>query len=675
MPRMSRISGASGNRLLVAGAWGAILLATLVTAFLEHRFEATGRSDLLPEGSGVAVVYVIGILVPAGVGTRLALVHPRNPAGWLFLALALSLCWNGFIQDYAAWGTLYHPDSLPFARTAAVYADGGFLIWIVLLGLIVLVTPTGSAPAPRWRVVGWASLAGGLAYYLAIPFRSTPLDSAPFAGMTGPYADSAITPFATPMAFAGLLLAHFALLGAVASFLVRIVHAEDEERRQLRWLLIPAIPFPFMVVGAWFAAHSDNTTLLLFFGLGYVVIIPVCAGLAIEKQRLYDIDRLVSRTVAYTLLSALIVLSYLVVVVSAGIIGGRAVAESIPAAVAATIAAVAAGGFARRRLQDIIDRRFNRRAFTALAIVHQYVREPDEARTIEDVLREASGDSALRVAYWVESSAAWVTEAGEAAPEPDGRAFVVPVRGGGRGAAIVFDPAQCEPAFIAGLASAARPELENARLRAAIQLQLVEVRESRSRIVSAQLEERKRIERDLHDGSQQRLLALALNLRATELAGDSAAALRALPGAVDELQATVRELRDLANGLYPSALEGGGLAAALQQLAARAPIPIRLAVTEQRLPPPVESSAWFIACEALTNVVKHARATAVSLAAALEGGSLVLSIDDDGVGGADSHGHGLRGIADRAEAAGGRLTISERPTGGTSIRAVLPCES
>lgn len=673
MSRMTRVL-ARRNRLLVATVWLVMLGSLVVTVAMERRFSAAGRSDLLPDGAGVAVVYVIALLAPACIGSRLALIHPRNPAGWLFLALALSLCWNGFVQDYAAWGTLYHPGSLPAAHAAATYADGGFLSWIVLLALIVLVTPTGSAPSPRWRIAGWAAATCGVVYYAFIPFRSTPHDTQPFVGMTGPFAGSALAPILTPVVFVALVGAHLALLAAVASFIVRIIHANRDERRQLRWLLIPAIPFPFMVAGAWAAARAENHTLLAALGLGYLVIIPVAAGLAIEKQRLYDVDRLVSRAVAYTLLSALVVVSYLAIVVGAGVVGGRAAAESVPAAVVATIVALSIGGFARRRLQDIIDRRFNRRAFTALELVHGYVREPDDARTIEDVLRDASGDPDLRVSYWVESAVSWVTESGVSAPAPAPAALPVPVREGGPGATIEFDSALAERQFIATLAAAARPELENARLRAAIQLQLVEVRESRARIVSAQLEERKRIERDLHDGSQQRLLALALNLRATELSRDSEAALRALPAAVDELQTTVRELRDLANGLYPSALENGGLAAALQQLAARAPIPVRLAVTEQRLPLPVESSAWFIACESVTNVVKHARATAVSLAAALEGGSLILSIDDDGVGGADSHGQGLRGIADRAEAAGGRLTIAERPTGGTSIRAVLPCE-
>lgn len=285
MSRMTRAL-ARRNRPVVATVWLVMLVSLVVTVAMERRFSVAGRSDLLPGGSGTAVVYVVALLAPACVGSRLALIRPRNPAGWLFLALALSLCWNGFVQDYAAWGTLYHPGSLPAARTAAVYADGGFLSWIVLLTLIVLVTPTGSAPSPRWRMAGWAAAICGVVYYAFIPFRSTPHDTQPFVGMTGPFAGSALAPILTPAVFVALVGAHLALLAAVASFIVRIIHANREERRQLRWLLIPAIPFPFMVAGAWAAARAENHTLLAALGLGYLVIIPVAAGLAIEKRRL-----------------------------------------------------------------------------------------------------------------------------------------------------------------------------------------------------------------------------------------------------------------------------------------------------------------------------------------------------------------------------------------------------
>jgi signal transduction histidine kinase len=305
--------------------------------------------------------------------------------------------------------------------------------------------------------------------------------------------------------------------------------------------------------------------------------------------------------------------------------------------------------------------------------IRTFVAAPAAGVTIESVLAQASGDPALRVAYWNDGRASYVSEQGWPR-EFSGELVGVPGRDGGRGAVIAFDPARAPVELVRRLGRAASPELENARLRAAISLQLEEVRDSRRRILSAQMEERKRIERDLHDGSQQRLLALAMNLRATELGGDPGAAMRALPGAVSEIQATVRELRELANGLYPEALADGGLSAALQEFAARAPMPIELEVTEGRFPPHIESAAWFIACEAIANVVKHAQARTVSVVAEARAPGLVLTIEDDGAGGADPRGHGLRGLADRAEAVGGQLSVNPRVAGGTSIRALLPCE-
>jgi signal transduction histidine kinase len=223
--------------------------------------------------------------------------------------------------------------------------------------------------------------------------------------------------------------------------------------------------------------------------------------------------------------------------------------------------------------------------------------------------------------------------------------------------------------------AAARPELENERLRAALALQLAEVRESRVRIVEAQRQERERIERNLHDGAQQRLLALALELRAAEVSGEPGRARTALRRGVDELQMAIQELRDLANGLRPAALQDGGLAAALDVLANRTPIAVRVTATDRRFEPALEEAAWFIACESVANAVKHARPTGIDIYANADNGCLVLTVADDGSGGADPAGRGLRGIADRAEAAGGRLVVSDRAEGGTMVLAELPCGS
>jgi signal transduction histidine kinase len=240
---------------------------------------------------------------------------------------------------------------------------------------------------------------------------------------------------------------------------------------------------------------------------------------------------------------------------------------------------------------------------------------------------------------------------------------------------VTFDAGRVEPDLVRAAATQATAALDNAGLRAAVALQLVEVRQSRARIAAAQFAERRTIERNLHDGAQQRLLALALQLRAAQLGGDEATLRRAIGAGVGQLQDAVVELRELANGLHPAVLADGGLAAALDDLAARTPVPIKIAISDQRFPPDLEAAAWFIACEAMANAVKHAYPSAIEVDVAARDGLLIVEVRDDGIGGARPAGHGLRGIADRAEAFGGSLAVRTGPGAGTTVRAELPCGS
>ena len=228
------------------------------------------------------------------------------------------------------------------------------------------------------------------------------------------------------------------------------------------------------------------------------------------------------------------------------------------------------------------------------------------------------------------------------------------------------------------LAGDAISELDNVRLRAEVALQLVEVRESRARIIAAQADERRRIERNLHDGAQQRLLALAMQIRASQLhdnvrRDDPQQALLEL--AVGELGAAVRELRELAHGLQPSSLAHGGLGSALDELAGRVPIAVELDAVTGRFDPPAEEALWFVACEAVANVVKYAEAHQIWLALTSDEGRLRLTCRDDGKGGADRNGAGLRGLADRVEAVGGFFAVESTIGIGTTIEAMVPCES
>lgn len=313
-------------------------------------------------------------------------------------------------------------------------------------------------------------------------------------------------------------------------------------------------------------------------------------------------------------------------------------------------------------------------------VVHLEGSSPEELR---DELARALEDPTLEVAFWLPERNGFV--------DADGRPFSVPEDGPKRAvtrleqegeplAVLIHDPTlRDEPKLVEGVAAAARLALQNARLHAEVSAQLAKVKESRSRIVSAADEERRRIERDIHDGAQQRLVALALELRSAQrrLGEDVDPELEGLlASAADELQVAVDELRELAQGIHPGVLVQGGLAAALESLAGRSPIPVVVDATLERFPPEVEGTAYFVASEGLTNVVKHASATKAAIRAARVNGVLVVEIEDDGVGGAaEQNGSGLRGLADRVEAQGGRLRIESAPGSGTRIVGEIPCAS
>ena len=302
---------------------------------------------------------------------------------------------------------------------------------------------------------------------------------------------------------------------------------------------------------------------------------------------------------------------------------------------------------------------------------------------IQDALREALHDPTLEVVFWLAERGEYV--------DADGRTVELPPKGLDRAvtrlehdgeplAALIHDRTlRDEPELIAAAAAAARLALQNARLQAELQAQLAKVKESRARIVAAGDEQRRRIERDLHDGAQQRLVALGLELRSAERKLDERTdsdVQRLIREAAEEVQVAVEELRQLSSGIHPGILTQGGLAVALGALANKAPVPVTVDAHLDRVQPELESTAYFVASEALTNIAKHAHASTASIRACVENGKLVIEVSDDGVGGAATDGGtGLRGLADRVEAQGGRLRIESPSGGGTRIRGEIPCAS
>ncbi len=653
---------------VVIATWGVLVVSAIVTIVFDLRLAAAGRSDLQLL-LAPSVLFLIPIVSTTIIGSALVLRRPQHPVGWLFLLLSISIFIP--VDSYARYGALARPGSLPGAHVVMMISASTFLVWQLLLALILLLTPSGRLTNRITRFIAWSTVVWGVAGIAAGMVRPYTGDYESLGIIRNPMEVSLGADVFYVIRWGGIIAVHLGILAGAVAIIGRFRAARAEERLQLRWLGMATIPFVLFVFAASAVAILEGSLLLLqVLAFCFVAIIPLAVWLAIEQHHLYDIDRLVSRAVTWVVLSAAVIGTYVVVVIFVGQSIGRASDSAIPVAIA-TLAAVSVVGPLRRWIQDALDRRFNRRRFETLARLRAFTREPTPSMTVEQALRTAIGDPSLSVAYWIGERDVWVSEDGlPISPASDG----VTVKRGEEVVGVVnFDGSAVDRPTVEAATSEVLAELENARLRAAIRLQLVEVRESRSRIVEAQQAERHRIERDLHDGAQQQLLGLAMQLRAVEMSGDPERMRVTIATAVDELQAAVRDLRALANGLRPAVLTDGGLAAALDDLAARSPVPVRLETTADRFSPAIEEAAWFIACEAVANAVKHAAPRSVAISACRSDGLLRLVIEDDGVGGADPTGSGLRGIADRAEVAGGRLTVQPRLGHGTIVIAELPC--
>ena len=299
-----------------------------------------------------------------------------------------------------------------------------------------------------------------------------------------------------------------------------------------------------------------------------------------------------------------------------------------------------------------------------------------------DALRRALGDPSLVLLPWSADADAYVDANGRRVDLPvddPGRASTLIEQEGAPVAVLVHDEALLEdPGLVGAVVAAVRLNSDNERLRTELQSQLAEVDASRARILAAGDEERRRIERDLHDGAQQRLVTIALALRLSEarLDADADPGIReTLAQTVKDLGEAIDELRDLARGIHPAILSEAGLQAALESLVDRSPLPVRLDVNLPSEPPaPAAATAYFAVSEALTNVAKHSRATDVLVRVSARTGGLLVEVADDGIGGAASgEGSGLRGMADRVAAAGGALKVESPADGGTHLEVDLPC--
>ena len=651
---------------LLVGAACVLTVGALVGALV------LDQTDPVPESSATdawtVAVIAVALAVNLVVGAVVALARRDNPVGWLFLLLGLVLVLEAPAGEYVEHGPGL-VGTLPGAARVAVVSGSSWVLWFTLVGLILLLTPTGRPLTPRWRAVAWTQAGAGVAaFLLAIP-SAKPLDP-PYDDLRNPMLVDAIQPWADRLGTACIYVIGLGLVASGVSLVLRYRWARGDDRRQLLWLVCAVAPLPLYVVVAFVSSVNGADAVTVLATAGFIALVPVAAGLSVLRYRLYDVERIVSTTVTWVLLSAVLVATYAFVVW----LGARAVPSGpVSPVLSATVGALAAAGLAfplRSHLQDAVDRRFDRRAYDARRVIGAALAAEDAGVDVESVLRDALRDPTLTVAY-PGPDGGWVRADGS----PAGSSGHVDVDRHGRVVArIGFDPGRTDADAVRRAARLAAAELDNTRLRAELARQVGEIAASRERLASAQRRERRRIERDLHDGVQQSLLALAFQLQTAQLGADPERMRRALAEGVAAAQAAVRELRDLANGLHPAALADGGLAAALDDLARRSPVPVRVQVAEERLDAGTEFTAWTVIGEAVVNAQKHAGAHAIDVAVSRDNGDLRLRVHDDGRGGANPDGPGLRGLRDRVEAARGRLTVTSG-RGGTTIEAVLPCGS
>ena len=329
---------------------------------------------------------------------------------------------------------------------------------------------------------------------------------------------------------------------------------------------------------------------------------------------------------------------------------------------------------------DLLRSRLARGAVAELVVQLRETRGPGKLR---DALARALHDPSLSLAYWLPERSRYVDVDGRPIELPtggDSRVATIIEREGRPVAALVHDATlHDEPDLVEAVGAAAGLALENERLQADLRARLEDLRASRARIVDAADAERRRLERNLHDGTQQRLVSvsLALGLAESKLGSEPEAARQIIEEARQALGAALHELRELSQGIHPAILTERGLGPALQELVFLAPVSTELAVPpDERLPGPVEAAAYYIVAEALANVAKYASADTVSVTVERSNGLAHIEIADDGVGGADpAQGSGLRGLCDRVEALGGTLAVESPPGSGTRLRAEIPCES
>ena len=695
------------ERRAVPLAWGigvfslGLVVASLVLLPLDWKAIDSVRTARLGYFIGAPITAILGVLI--------AIRRPRNSIGWALLAIAMADSICVFADFTAMRGLLSGASPRAWVAWAAWVYNNAFGIGAFSLLFLVFVFPSGRVlPGPRWRWAAWVGLTAAVALTASMMISAQSAQLSPrLPSLTNPLAIPALDSVTNNNGTLQSLLFLLIFVILVAEVVVRFRRSRGVERRQMRWFAYVAATALGIFILTFTPLLSDAGTAIDNYTLdfGLVVAVPLTIGLAVMRYGLYDLDVFISRSIVYGSLAVFITAVYVGIAVGIGTLVGSGGKPNLALSILAT--AIVAVGFqpVRERIQRVANRLVYGKRATPYEVLSQFSERVAESYASEDVLPRmarvlADGTAAELSEVWLRSgdelrrAAAFPVEtAAPAALHLDGaaelwiptadRSVLVRHQGDVLGALTVtkrrgesLSPIEIklmdDQAHQAGLV------LKNVGLTADLQARLVDLRASRQRLVAAQDDERRKLERDLHDGAQQYLVAIKVKLGLTEmlLTKDPTKAMTTIQQLKCDADEALETLRDLARGIYPPLLAEKGLPTAIQAQARKATLPITIEADGiGRFPQDTEAALYFCILEALQNIQKYAQASKAIVRLREDGDHLAVEVADDGCGfvvSTTARGNGLTNMEDRLDALGGDLQVESTLGRGTTLRAKIP---
>jgi signal transduction histidine kinase len=646
------------------------------------------------------VVFIYGgiglVLGYGGVGALIASRHPRNSIGWLFCGIAAIFALTAFADEFVTRGLV--TGSMTMVVPLAWLQSWIFVAALVAVPLVLLLFPDGRPPSPRWRFLLWAIGAFALLAVLGFILSPNPLETPERFPLENPTAVESLAPLADVFLTVGGFGSLVAALAALTSLVLRFRRASGDERQQIRWLAYVGLAALVLMITS-FATESivavNNVMFFLFF-LVLAIGIPAATGIAILKHRLYEVDVVIRRTLIFGALATFISVIYVAVVV---VIGTRATdsASLVPSLVATAIVAALFQPI-RRRVTRLANRLvFGKRA-EPYEVLARFSNRVGATYAADDVVPRtarviAEGTGASRVEIWLGAggtphpSAIWPADGAPGPSDP----LIQEIRHQDQALGEIrvwTAPGQplrpTEEKLLADLASQTGLVIRNLSLTGELEarvdelsLRARELQESRMRIVQAHDAERRRLERNIHDGAQQHLVALAVKLRlvGATAAKDPQQAMDQLMELRGQTDLALTTLLDLSSGIYPAVLEEQGIGAALTVQGRATGVPVSVdSDGVDRLPIEIEAAVYFVCLEAMQNAAKYAKGTRVRVRLARDDDGLSFWVEDDGVGfdsAVEPRGTGLQNMRDRLAAFGGDVAITSTPGAGTTVSGRL----